>query len=163
MPRSRRAPRSTMEGRGGARRPRGRDSLSRARQWCQRQPRHSTCGCHRAAGPIRPNHPVGRNGWSTAAHLSPRERHGRCRRDERDPWPRAQAKDEIAGRDICGLDHTLEQLLPDGAPTVLDVLDQSSMRILYVVRRVYDPGSNAGELMHIRVLAIQQWKVHCVT
>ena len=49
--------------------------------------------------------------------------------DERDPWWRAHAKDEIAGRNICGLDNTLEQFLPDGAPTVLDVLDQSSMRI----------------------------------
>ena len=27
------------------------------------------------------------------------------------------------GRDVCGLDHTLEHFLPDGAPTVLDVLD----------------------------------------
>src|ERR1700686_649902 len=49
--------------------------------------------------------------------------------DERDPWARAQGKDEIAGRDVCGLDHTLEHFLPDGAPTVLDVLDQSSVRI----------------------------------
>ena len=49
--------------------------------------------------------------------------------DERDPWWRARAKDEIAGRDVCRLDDTLEHFLPDSAPTVLDVLDQSSMRV----------------------------------
>lgn len=48
---------------------------------------------------------------------------------ERDPWWRAQAKDQIACRDVCRLDHTLEHFLPYRAPTVLDVLDQYSMRI----------------------------------
>lgn len=49
--------------------------------------------------------------------------------DERDPWWRARSKDEIAGGDVCGLDDTLEHFLPDSAATVLDVLDQSSMRV----------------------------------
>ncbi len=49
--------------------------------------------------------------------------------DERDPWWRAQAKDQIACRDVCRLDHTLEHFLPYRAPTVLDVLDQYSTRI----------------------------------
>ena len=49
--------------------------------------------------------------------------------DERDPWWRARAKDEIAGRDVCRLDYALEHFLPDRAPSVLDVLDQSTVRI----------------------------------
>jgi hypothetical protein len=49
--------------------------------------------------------------------------------NECDPRWRARAKDEIAGEDVHGFADTLEQFLPDRAPTVLDVFDQSASRI----------------------------------
>ena len=39
-----------------------------------------------------------------------------------------RTKDEIAGEACAGFAHTLEHFLPDGAPTVQDVLDQSASR-----------------------------------
>ena len=116
MPRSRRAPRSTMERRGA---PGGRVDVIH----CQELDGgvNDSLGTPRAAATEH----RGQSDQIAPSSVTDGQMLPICPRkkdtddggaDERHPWSRAQAKDEIAGRDVCGLDHTLEANLAGEVP-----------------------------------------------